>query len=362
MAIADPSISPLIAFLAFFVYAPLCLITLLLNLLSIAVLAHGHRYFSQKFFFIVGRHLLAADLLSTTAQLLVAVPVTVMATESAKNYLRSSFAQFVTTFETLAHLNTFHFVALQACAFLPCFQKERVAFRLNAYGSFISLVVWMLIAGQMLLFGFVPCAKRFDPLTLHFFDSCYWSSANQRGSGSALLNIWLSVLLCTAFFIYSTGLSHVRRQMSHLCNHNVCVRRKSISISVIMPSTIGQDGPSSVSPSSPNQLSPKRKEVLERKRLTELCRLHDLIVQGFLITMSLVVRFTGFFMLPWLASAMFGISTNAIDQRALVCVLANICILLSLVSHPLIYWWWNSRIRALTKEIVETLHKKLFKS
>uniref|UniRef100_A0A183CT60 G_PROTEIN_RECEP_F1_2 domain-containing protein n=1 Tax=Globodera pallida TaxID=36090 RepID=A0A183CT60_GLOPA len=135
MAIADPSISPLIAFLAFFVYAPLCLITLLLNLLSIAVLAHGHRYFSQKFFFIVGRHLLAADLLSTTAQLLVAVPVTVMATESAKS--------------------------------------------------------------QMLLFGFVPCAKRFDPLTLHFFDSCYWSSANQRGSGSALLNIWLSVLLCT---------------------------------------------------------------------------------------------------------------------------------------------------------------------
>uniref|UniRef100_A0A183BT23 G protein-coupled receptor n=1 Tax=Globodera pallida TaxID=36090 RepID=A0A183BT23_GLOPA len=129
-----------------------------------------------------------------------------------------------------------------------------------------------------------------------------------------------------------------------------------------MPSTIGQDGPSSVSPSSPNQLSPKRKEVLERKRLTELCRLHDLIVQGFLITMSLVVRFTGFFMLPWLASAMFGISTNAIDQRALVCVLANICILLSLISHPLIYWWWNSRIRALTKEIVETLHKKLLKS
>ncbi|KAL3088397.1 hypothetical protein niasHS_008352 [Heterodera schachtii] len=211
MTIFDPS--PLVAILAFSLYTPLALATLLLNLFAIVVLAHGHRYFSQRFFFIVGRHLLAADLLSTAAQLSIAVPVSAMSTESAKTYLESTFAQFMLALEALAHLDTFHFVTLQACSFLGCFQQEQMAFRLNAFGSIIGLVVWMLIAGQLLLFGFVPCAKRFDPVTLHFFDSCYWPNPNARGSGFALLNIWLTVLLCCAFSIYAIALSHVRRRI-----------------------------------------------------------------------------------------------------------------------------------------------------
>ncbi|KAL3088396.1 hypothetical protein niasHS_008351 [Heterodera schachtii] len=123
----------------------------------------------------------------------------------------------------------------------------------------------------------------------------------------------------------------------------------------LMPSALG-----SVPSTSPSgSLSPKSRELKERKQIKELARLREMIMQGFLIMQSLLLRFVGFFVLPWLA---FAAGANGIDQRALICVLANTLILLSLISHSLIYWWWNSKIRELCKEVVETLHKKLLQS
>lgn len=68
----------IIKYVAALAYLSLSLTGLVLNLLWIGCLFAGHRYFSQRPFFIVSRHLTISNILCVVGCLTVAFPLTIM--------------------------------------------------------------------------------------------------------------------------------------------------------------------------------------------------------------------------------------------------------------------------------------------
>ena len=77
----------IVSSLGFALNAPLALLALALNLLFLAVAIHGHRYLSTKFFYIVAKHLLIADFVSITDQILIVLPIMVLPPEESQGFL-----------------------------------------------------------------------------------------------------------------------------------------------------------------------------------------------------------------------------------------------------------------------------------
>lgn len=405
--------------IAFLLNAPLLVGALLSCFLLLAVLIYGHRYLSTRFVYVAAQHLLVADALSMLAQFAtfmpsVLLPAVIEQRMFLEDYVESGALKFVLACELLAHLATFHFVALQTVGgqlqTALMLQHNRAALlRLNASGQLICIGVWLWLAALLLHFGFSHCAMRFNTAYLCFYTACYSPLLDADGIGGraahTLIHIWLTILMIVAFVSALFGwnmfkrrivpLHLVSQQQQHQQSASPSAaaaaarrfRQRCSSISVSMVFGEGGGGGSGRIPASPSinsqtalpwqfghsraatsagrnkklqtgdsamdrrQQPPLDGAKMDRRLQAEILRAKSQLLQSWMLCVSLALRYIGYYLLPWVGAQLFGSGLNALNENALLCAIGNALIVASIVSHPLIYWLCNIRIRAYTDEV-----------
>ncbi|KAF7636776.1 hypothetical protein Mgra_00003722 [Meloidogyne graminicola] len=311
----------LISIISLILLIPFSLIILLINLLFIFVLIHGHRYFCTKFVYICSRHLLIADLISALTQLFVIIPIIILPYKIAKDFLLSRFVETFLTLETLSHMAIFNFIFLQSIGHihnqLLFSQNEMVIHSLNNWGNIICICLWIWLTCLLLLFGiYFRCILNFNVINYSFYYVCY----NENNNGikwDYLMKIYLGILMLISVGINLFGAVFFERKIQKLFPGNsrenaistttANIRRTSISVSVIQKVQLQQSN--------------------QRKILYEMFKSKAFFVQGFYMSLSLIARYFGFYLIPLFNLYFFGNGIQLVNERVLFNIFGNLLIL-----------------------------------
>ncbi|KAI6189851.1 hypothetical protein M3Y97_00053200 [Aphelenchoides bicaudatus] len=192
---------PIIKYFAAFIYLFLGLNGISFNLLWTAILFVGHRYFSQRPFFIVSRHLMLSDILCLIGQLGATIPLTFMDYRAGLSFRRTAFFNYCAILETVGRFSALIFILLQALTQLAPFMPNhnRLVNQISAYGTVFCVFGWCANIGLMFCYLITRCRKDFNLVHLKFFYECSQDRETAQTFWACIYVLTVTIIIAEEF-------------------------------------------------------------------------------------------------------------------------------------------------------------------